>query len=60
MGNFLYVAYCEVKYVTWYSENNYLWNCYTNATITNGAETAYSSGVPKFTPVLVGFVLLDL
>jgi hypothetical protein len=28
--------------------------------ITNGAETAYLSGAPKFTPVLVEYVLPDL
>jgi len=28
--------------------------------ITNGAGTAYPSGTPEFTPILVEFVLLDL
>jgi len=27
---------------------------------TNGTGTTYPSGAPEFTPVLVGFVLLDL
>ena len=31
-----------------------------NRGATRGAGTAYPSGTPEFTPVLLGFVLLDL
>ena len=41
-------------------ETNYLLTLFNTTGATSGAETANPSEAPEFTPVLVGFVLLDL